>query len=1364
MTCPTCGAANPPAARFCTTCGQPLPRVCPNCGTANPPDARFCMHCGTPLDADLAADTADASATKATRERAPARSTPRAAKRPPPRRRVLSAAGNIEERRVVTVVFADLTGSTVLADRLDPEELRTLLAAYFTRMTRAIRRHGGTVEKYVGDAIMAVFGLPTAHEDDPVRAVRAALDMRRALRAFNDERLAADPAAPELRLHLGVNTGEVVAANGPAAADGGDFLVTGDAVNVAARLQQVAEPDTILVGPRTYRGTRGAVTYHALPPIEVRGKPRPLRVWQAQAMVDTSAVPVPRPRGVEGLRAPLVGRDVEMSLLDALYQRSVGERHAHLVTVLGIPGIGKTRLVRDFISRLLGVAPTAGPDAPLPPTPSLTGRGGAGADVTPSDSPPHAGEGVGERSAPLVLEGRCPPYGEGITYWPLAEMLRAYAGFSALDPAERARAALLRTVSALLSDSGRADDPAVLAAYLGHTIGIETPDRRRALLPSESAALRDGLFRAWRVFFELLAATRPLVILIDDIHWADDALLDLLTMLAARTHDVPLLLLCPARPELLERRPAWGEGLRNAVTLALEPLPDHEAARLVDALLPGDSIPTTLRRGILAKAGGNPFYVEEIIRMLTDRGILYREPMREGAGAGGSVGRALEPSNSGRWRIAPAWEDSDEVRDPVIPDTVQGVLAARLDLLPHEERLILQHASIIGRYFWLAALAGLAPEMRHDALDRGLDALRRKDLIQESEPASDLAALDEHVYTFKHALTREVTYGLIPRARRAVEHARLAEWLEPRAASGGDAVIELLAHHEREYYRQADLARSRNAMRRQAVRDKVIAYLLRAADNAAGRHVAAKAEMYYSEAWELLQEEPSPGTLPLRVATLTRRGAMRWLATKGDAAWADYHAALALWRESGVVERAEGADGTDGGASRAEAGAETEAPPLPGDWAKQGLQLYRLLVLTPTRFAGWFTNLPPHEELRGYLERGLALADTLGLRESSEGAALLAAKSFFWWSWPEARGEPELLDALRSAREAVRIAERLGDARGASEALDALGNMQSTTADLRGYLESQTRRLYWARQIDDVNELVDIQAEVSTAYQLVGEFELAVAHARESLTLAQQAESNVLRAQALRAEVLAAFEWDHWDNAIAAGNALIEATAGTTLAGTHHHRRALLALAIAYARTGQDDDAERMVALLRDESRTPEAQYVSVGRARLALARGADGEAERLLLAALDARSGRYAIPLLMSELAELAARRGQRDLYERFGAQAVELGWRSGARKALAQAIRARGIMATADRHWDDATADLHDALTRYHTLGTRWDEARTLVALAGLARAHGAEGDAEGAEEALRQALAIFEAVGAVRERAAARAALAGQEVRRG
>ena len=702
MICPQCGNVNQEDARFCTRCGRPLSRICVVCGTANSPDARFCNQCGSPLSGTTPGFESETS---------------------PDRQSYLGEHG--EQRRVVTVLFADLTSSTALADGMDAEDVRTLLAGFFATMTRELHKHGGTVEKYIGDAVMAVFGLPAAHEDDPVRAVRAALDMQAALRLFNEERRIADSAPLELQMRIGINTGEVVAAGGKA--EGRDFLITGDPVNVAARLQQAALPGAILVGPRTYRGTTGAVVYRALPPMDIRGKPRPMRVWEALALVDQGAAPMPRPRGVQGQRTPLVGREVELNLLESLYSRVIRERRPHLVTIVGAPGIGKTRLAREFFTGL---------------------RDRAEAE---------------DDTLPLVLDGRCPQYGEAITYWPLAEMLRLLCDFTALDPPDVVYAKLLAKVREALSAAGRTDDPEALTAYLGYTIGIETAGKRQALFSGESQQFQDRLQRAWRIFFESLASVRPLLVLVDDIHWADNVLLDLLEYVAARASGVPMMLLTPARPELLEKRPDWGGGKRNFVMIGLEALSSSDSEKLVRELLPGVEVPDSLRESILKSAEGNPFYVEEIIRMLVDRGIL------------------IASEASGRWRVAPAWEGSPEVSDPAIPDTVQGVLTARLDLLSERERDVLQHASVIGRYFWPDALRSLHVHLS-PYLEETLTSLVHKGMIHESERnEATVAPASESIYSFNHALTREVTYSTISRTRRAHEHEQVAEWLEELA-------------------------------------------------------------------------------------------------------------------------------------------------------------------------------------------------------------------------------------------------------------------------------------------------------------------------------------------------------------------------------------------------------------------------------------------------------------------------------------------------------------------------------------------------------------------------------------------------------
>src|SRR6266478_2550389 len=401
MRCPNCQTLNPPNAKYCLECGNRLV-VCPNCGTVNLPIAKFCIECGTllvpkgestsPLPKDVenefrvgAIDSGNGQSQEVVavspREdhRASALSDGNRSRLTPP-----------EERRVGTIMFADIIGSTPLADHLDPEDMRAILAGYFNLMTEQIRRHGGTVEKYIGDAVVAIFGAPVAHEDDPDRAIRAALDMQAALNRFNTRRLEHDPAVTRLQMRIGINTGEVAAPGVQFSRR--DFLITGDAVNVAARLQQVAAPDTILVGERTYLATREVFDFRPLAPLTLKGKPEPVRAWVVECFRSRTPAIIQHPRGIEGLEAPLVGRDLELTLIHATYARVQAERHSHLITLLGAPGIGKSRLMREFIVREEELAKWASRDSRL--------------------------------SSPRVLQGRCPPYGEGITYWPLVEILR----------------------------------------------------------------------------------------------------------------------------------------------------------------------------------------------------------------------------------------------------------------------------------------------------------------------------------------------------------------------------------------------------------------------------------------------------------------------------------------------------------------------------------------------------------------------------------------------------------------------------------------------------------------------------------------------------------------------------------------------------------------------------------------------------------------------------------------------------------------------------------------------------------------------------------------------------------------------------
>jgi class 3 adenylate cyclase/tetratricopeptide (TPR) repeat protein len=565
---------------------------CPNCGQQNPDGFRFCGACGAELVAA-----------------------------PAPR----------EVRKTVTVVFCDVTGSTAMGERLDPESTRRVMARYFDSMREAIERHGGTVEKFIGDAVMAVFGVPVVHEDDALRAVRAAADMRQDLAELNDE-LERDWGV-RIESRIGVNTGEVVTGEG-------DSIATGDAVNVAARLEQAATVGETLLGESTYRLVRDAVTAEPAPPIDAKGKAQPLIAYRLTGLVEGAEFILRR------LDSPLVGRENELAQLQRAFDHAVSERVAYQFTLLGPAGIGKSRLVRELLDRV---------DARL-------------------------------------LGGRCLPYGEGITYWPLVEI-----------------------------------------EQLGSEIDFE--------------ANRDEIALQTRRILERLAREQPLVVVFDDLQWAEPTFLDLIDHVTDLARDASMLLVCIARPELLDQRPGWGGGKLNATTMLLEALSPAESAQLVDNLLLAQ-LQAGMKERIAAAAEGNPLFLEEMLAMVAENG--------KGALA--------------------------------VPPTIQALLAARLDRLRPEERTAVECAAVQGQEFRQDALATLVPETLAGRLSEIHQSLVRKDLVR---PTGD------DTFRFKHLLLRDAAYEGLPKEQRADLHERFAGWVETAASE----LEEIRGYHLEQAYR-----------------------------------------------------------------------------------------------------------------------------------------------------------------------------------------------------------------------------------------------------------------------------------------------------------------------------------------------------------------------------------------------------------------------------------------------------------------------------------------------------------------------------------------------------------------------------------
>ena len=651
------------------------------------------------------------------------------------------------ERKVVTVLFADLVGFTARAEQLDPEDVEAILRPYHERLRGELERFGGTVEKFIGDAVMALFGAPVAHEDDPERAVRAAL----AIRDWARE----DDA---VQVRIAVNTGEALI-NLDARPEAGEGMAAGDVVNTTARLQAAAPVNGVIAGETTYRATQQVIDYRDADSVEAKGKAEPLRVWEAlepRSRAETEAV---------STLGPLVGREHELDqLVDAL-TRARREHSPQLVTVVGVPGIGKSRVVSELFA------------------------------VVDAD--------------PEIIfwrHGRSLPYGDGVTFWAVSEMVKAQAGILETDTAEQAGSKLRETLDDLVDETERERLEANLRPLVGLVGEAQAGGDRRA----ES-------FSAWRRFFEALADRRPLVLIFEDLHWADDDLLDFVDELVDWVEGVPLLVLCTARPELLDRRPGWGGGKRNAVTVSLAPLREDDTARLIAQLLNRSVLPAETQAALLVRAGGNPLYAEQFVRMYAERG--------------------------------------DELE---LPETVQGIIAARLDSLDLEGKSLLQDAAVLGKVFWAGALASIS-SVSPVELEERLRPLVRREFVRRGRRSS---VAGETEYEFGHVLVRDVAYGQIPRAERVAKHRRAAEWIESLSRDRSEDRAEMLAHH---YLAALEFARAAG-LDLTDVADAARAALHEAAERAASLGSYVQSIRLYDAALDLWPEDD-----PERILVALRR-------------------------------------------------------------------------------------------------------------------------------------------------------------------------------------------------------------------------------------------------------------------------------------------------------------------------------------------------------------------------------------------------------------------------------------------------------------------------------------------------------------
>jgi class 3 adenylate cyclase/tetratricopeptide (TPR) repeat protein len=940
--CANCGAENPAGQKFCGECGTPLALTCPACGSANPPGQRFCGECGTPL--------------AAREEAAPVRAAPAA------------------ERRLVSVLFADLVGFTTLSEGRDAEDVRELLASYFELARTLIARYGGTVEKFIGDAVMAVWGTPTATEDDAERAVRVALDLVAAVPDLH----------PGLRARAGVLTGEAAVTIGAE----GQGMVAGDLVNTTSRIQSAAEPGTVLVGESTRRASERAIAYEGAGTHELKGKSEQLPLFRALRVVSARAGALKS----AGLEAPFVGRDRELKLIKDLFHASADDGRAHLVSVTGIAGIGKSRLAWEFYKYFDGIVDTV-----------------------------------------WWHRGRCLAYGEGVAYWALADMVRMRCLIGEDEPAESARRKLTATVHEHLLDPS---ERSFVEPRLAHLLGLE----------DGVAGDRQELFAAWRLLFERLADSSPVVLAFEDLQWADTSLLDFIEYLLEWSRDHPLFVVTLARPELHELRPGWGSAQRNFTSLYLEPLSSAAMEALLEGLVPG--LPAPLREQILVRAEGVPLYAVETVRMLLDRGLLVED--------------------------GPVYRPTGEIEALDVPQTLHALIAARLDGLGIEERRLLQDAAVLGKTFTAGALAALSG-VTEEELGPRLQGLVRKEVLGiQSDPRSP----ERGQYGFLQDLVRHVAYETLSKRERKSRHLAAAQHLTS-SFPDVDEIAEVLASHYVAAVESAPEADDVESIRAEA-RDM----LSRAGRRAGSLGAPDEGQRYFEQAAGLASD-------PLAAAALLEQaGRLALAAGRQGEARAQLERAIAMFEDAGETAAAARAsagladvDVLDGRLEEAMVRLETARAGL--DEAGPSVELAWILA----QHGRMQALRGDYEAALTTLDRALALAETLDAEEVFIQALTSKSIGLIYQGRPR---ETRLL--LEGALERAQAADlRLAWLRAANNLGVLLQDLDQHTEllALSGELEAM------ARQLGLREQLASARLGAITPLALLGRWHEALARAAE---------------------------------------------------------------------------------------------------------------------------------------------------------------------------------------------------------------------------------------------------------------------------